>query len=99
MADKPRHYPQEFKDEAVALVQSSDRPVAEVARSLGVSDRTLWNWVNNARKRHARANDPTALSEEELAELKRLRKEIAQQRIDMEILRKAAAYFARETMR
>lgn len=68
MADKPRHYPQEFKDEAVALVQSSDRPVAEVARSLGVSDRTLWNWVNNARKRHARANDPTALSEEELAD-------------------------------
>ena len=64
-----------------------------------MSDRTLWNWVNNARERDARASDPSALSDEELAELKRLRKENAQQRIDMEILRKAAAYFARETMR
>lgn len=99
MADKPRPYPQEFKDEAVVLVQSSGCSVAEVARSRGISDRTLWNWVNNARKRRARASDPSALSEEDLTELKRLRKENAQQRIDMEILRKAAAYFARETMR
>jgi transposase-like protein len=66
VADKPRHYLQEFKDDAVALVTPSDRPVAEVARSLGVSDRTLWNWVNNTRQCHARANDPIALSEEEL---------------------------------
>ncbi len=99
MAEKPRIYPQEFKDEAVNLVESSKRSVAEVARSLGISDRTLWNWVNVARKKQARASDPTALSEEDFAELKRLRKENAQQRIDMEILRKAAAYFARETMR
>lgn len=66
MANKPRFYPQEFKDKAVALVQSSGRSVADVARSLGVSDRTLWNWVNNARKQQARASDPSALSEEEL---------------------------------
>ena len=99
MADKPRSYPQEFKDEAVVLVQSSGRSVADIARSLGISDRTLWNWVNNERKRLARASDPSTLSDEELAELKRVRKENAQQKIDMEILRKAAAYFARETMR
>ena len=49
-----------------------------------------------ARERDA---DPDALSESERAELKRLRKENAQQRLDMEILRKAAAFFARETNR
>ncbi len=51
------------------------------------------------RERVARDADPQALSESERAELKRLRKEPAQFRIDNEILRKAAAYFARETNR
>jgi len=46
-----------------------------------------------------RAADPQALSESEREELKRLRKQAAQQEIDLEILRKAAAYFARETIR
>jgi transposase len=94
-----RKYPLEFREEAVALVLSSERSIADVARSLGISDRTLWYWVADARKQDARDNDPSALSVEELAELKRLRKENAQQKIDMEFLRKAAAYFAKETMR
>ncbi len=95
----PGPIPKSSKVRGVVLVESSGGSVAEVARSLGISDRTLWNWVNNERKRLARASDPSTLSDEELAELKRLRKENAQQKIDMEILRKAAAYFARETMR
>lgn len=92
-------YPSEFKEEAVALVNSSGRSIADVARSLGVSDRTLWHWVSEDRKARERAADPTALTADEAAELKRLRKENAQQREDMEILRKAAAYFAKETLR
>ena len=92
-------YPSEFKEEAVALVNSSGRSIADVARSLGVSDRTLWYWVNENRKAREHAEDPTALNADEAAELKRLRKENAQQREDMEILRKAAAYFAKETLR
>ena len=92
-------YPSEFKEEAVALVNSSGRSIADVARSLGVSDRTLWYWVSEDRKARERAEDPTALTADEAAELKRLRKENAQQREDMEILRKAAAYFAKETLR
>lgn len=92
-------YPSEFKVEAVALVKSSGRSIADVARSLGVSDRTLWYWVSEDRKARERADDPSALNPDEAAELKRLRKENAQQREDMEILRKAAAYFAKETLR
>jgi transposase len=96
---RPSTYPVEFRREAVELVRSSGRPVAEVARSLGISDSTLWNWVKADRAARAQAENPDALSESELVELKRLRKQVAQQKTDMEILRKAAAYFARETMR
>ena len=72
---------------------------ADVAQSLGVSNRTLWYWVSANRRARKRADNPTTLSADDAAELKRLRKENAQQREDMEILRKAAAYFAKETLR
>ena len=96
---RPAKYPAEFRREAIALVKSSGRPVAEVARSLEIAEGTLWNWVMADREANERAADPNALSESERDELKRLRKRTAQQEIDLEILRKAAAYFARETMR
>lgn len=96
---RPSKYPPEFRAEAVELVKSSGRPVAEVARSLDLSDTTLGNWVKADRERRERDADPDALTESEHDELKRIRKESAQLRVDLEILRKAAAYFARETMR
>lgn len=96
---RPAKYPAEFRREAIALVKSSGRPVAEVARSLEIAEGTLWNWVKADREAAERRSDPEALIESERDELKRLRKKVAQQEIDMEILRKAAAYFARETMR
>ena len=96
---RPAKYPPEFRREAIALVRSSGRPVAEVARSLEIAEGTLWNWVKADREAAERGSDPEAVSESEREELKRLRKKVAQQEMDMEILRKAAAYFARETMR
>jgi transposase len=96
---RPGKYPVEFRREAIELVRSSGRPVAEVARSLDVAEGTLWNWVKADRETREREGAPDALSESERDELKRLRKENAQQRLDMEILRKAAAFFARETNR
>ena len=96
---RPSKYPAEFRREAVELVRSSGRSRAEVARSLGISDNTLRNWTVADRERAERDADPEALSESERQELKRLRKVTAQQAMDMEILRKAAAYFARETTR
>jgi transposase len=83
----------------VQLVRDSGRPRAEIARSLGLSDSTLKNWVVADRAEQARASDPNALSEDERAELARLRKENLELRTDREILRKAAAFFARETTR
>lgn len=96
---RPAKYPPEFRREAVQLVKSSERGVAEVARSLEIAEGTLWNWVKADREETERLADPNALSESEREELKRLRKKAAQQEIDLEILRKAAAYFARETSR
>lgn len=96
---RPSKYPPEFRREAIELVKTSDRPRVEVARSLGISDSTLANWMNDDREASARAADPNGLSETEREELRRLRKENVELRTDREILRKAAAYFARETQR
>ena len=96
---RPAKYPEQLRRDAVELVESSGRSIAEVARSLSINDGTLWNWVSDARKKRARDADPDGLTESELVELKRLRKEVIELRTDKEILRRAAAYFARETMR
>ena len=96
---RPSKYPDEFRHEAVELVRSSGRSMADVARSLGISDATLGNWVSADREARARAADPRSLDENERAELNRLRKENAELKMDREILRKAAAFFARETHR
>jgi len=96
---RPTKYSEQFRRDALELVASSGRPIAEVARSLGIAEGTLWNWVRAARDAADRATDPDALSESERDELRRLRKENLALRTDAEILRRAAAYFARETMR
>ena len=92
---RPAKYPEEFRREAVALYRSSDRSRAEVAKSLGISDGSLAAWVKTAE----RDETPDALDASERKELERLRVENKDLRMDREILRKAAAYFARETNR
>ena len=92
---RPSRYPEEFRREAVELYRSSDRPRSEIARSLGISDGSLAAWVKAAND----AELPGALDANERAELERLRKEVSDLRMDREILRKAAAYFTKETSR
>ena len=53
-------YPPEFREEAIALVNSSERLIAEVATSLGLLGQTPWYWVNRHRKADERSNDPRA---------------------------------------
>jgi transposase len=70
-----------------------------VAAGLGIPDQTLCNWLKAEDKARARGRDAESLSESELAELKRLRKENAELKMDREILLKASVFFAKETDR
>ncbi|CAM3245413.1 transposase [Nocardioides dubius] len=96
---RPSKYPTEFRTEAVRLVLTTDKSMAEVARDLGISDKTLAGWVRKDRAKQTADALPGALNEHERLELKRLRKEVADLKVEREILRKAAAYFAKETTR
>ena len=92
-------YPEEFRRETVRLVPTTDKTMADVARDLGINYKTLGNWVRAEQARAVRDLAPGALSESERAELKPVKKENAELRIEREILRKAAAYCAKETIR
>lgn len=87
-------YPEEFRREAVELYRRSGRSRADVARSLGIADGSLAAWVKEFDDRAA-----GGLDADERAELVRLRKQLAEVTEEREILRKAAAYFAKETTR
>lgn len=92
---RPRRiFAPEFKAEAVRLVENG-RAFGEVARSLGIQPTNLRNWVKQARI-DAGKGPPGALTTEERAELTALRKENRQLKEDREILKKAAAFFAKE---
>jgi transposase len=90
-----RQYTREFQEAAVNQVLDGGRSVAEVARSLEMSDKTLSNWVR--RGDSLSRNGPTPGVTDAEAELSRLRTENAQLKLDKEILKKAAAYFVRES--
>jgi transposase len=96
---RPTKYPEQFRRNAVELVESSKRPIAEVARSLSINEGTLWNWVRDARQKLAGDVDPELVRSDSASTLRRLRKEVIELRTDKEILRRAAASFARGTTR
>ena len=96
---RPSKYPAEFRQEAVRLALVSDESRAGVARRLGINETTLRNWVADHFAEEARGSDPLAIAVSEREELRQLRKEVDELRTEREILRKAAAYFAQETIR
>lgn len=94
MGRQRREFSPEYKDEAVKLVVNTGRPVAVVARELGISEQTLGRWVHLFKSRQDAGDG--ALSESERAELARLRKENAELKMDRAFLKKASIFFAQE---
>jgi transposase len=92
MGQARKKYTQEYKDEAVELVVSSGRPIAEIARDLGINEGTLGNWVQTAKKSGKVKEKP--LSMDERAELEAAREEIRRLKMERDFLKKAAAWFA-----
>jgi len=87
---KKRVYTPEYRREAALLVVDSQRPIAQVAKEIGVGEQLLGRWVQAYKK----SLGPQDLSVDERKELSRLRRENAELRIDNEFLGKAAAFFA-----
>ena len=91
---KPKaRYTLEFKQEAVRLVESG-QSIAGAARTLGVVDQTLFNWVKASRQGRLTGADSKPVSAEQM-EIARLRAELARVKMERDILGKATAYFAK----
>jgi transposase len=89
MAETRRKFDRDFKEGAVRLVRETGKPIAQVARELGVHEATLGNWVNADRRR--RGEDSGGLGEDERAELVRLRRENAELRMRCDVLKRGLA--------
>jgi transposase len=89
----PRAHPPEFRQRAVDLARLREKPVAKIAEDLGIAESCLRNWMKQADiddgKRHG-------LSSDEREELVRLRRELRVAKTEVEILKRAAAYFAKD---
>ncbi len=88
-----RKFTDEFKAETVKLIKTSGRSVGSVARELNIGETVVRRWVQQADA----SGSADSLSPDERAELKRLRKENQELRMEKEILRKATAFFAKES--
>jgi transposase len=98
MGSSGTRYSKEFKVEAVAQVVDRGYTVKEVATRIGVSQYSLYQWVKKARQQHN--SSPSSCSPAELAtENARLKNELKRVEEERDILRKAAAYFAKESER
>jgi transposase len=91
-----RKFDEDFKQGAVALVSQTGRPIAQVARELGVNEGTLGNWC--AKARGAARDGNGELSETERAELARLRKENTELRMQRDVLKRSVALWVDEAM-
>lgn len=94
MAKKKSIYSPEFKTQAISLVREAKRSGSEVAKELGINVNTLYNWLSPASDKLVKKHTNVDI----LSENKRLKKELAQAELERDILKKAAAYFAREIL-
>ena len=96
MGETRRKFDRDFKEGAVRLVRETGKPIAQVARELGINEGTLGNWVNEDRRR--RGDGTGALSEDERAELARLRKENAELAVRCDVLKRSVTLWLQDAM-
>lgn len=93
-----RQFSREFKFEAVRLVKESGVSVAQAARDLDVHATVLRKWIRERAMDPQHAFPGKGVMKPEQAEIERLKKEVAKLKMERDILKKAAAYFAKESM-
>jgi transposase len=91
----PRPHPPEFRQRAVELARLREKPISQIAEDLGISDSCLRNWMAQADVDEGRRD---GISSREREELVALRREARTLKLENEILKRAAAYFARENV-
>ena len=95
---KTKAYPESFRKEAVRLADMPDRTAADVARELGIHVGQIYNWrtqFNKLSKKQFTVAEGTNYSKEESAEIRRLKKQVAELKEERDFLKKATAYFAK----
>jgi transposase len=90
---RPSKYPPEFQRDAVAMVLDEQRSIADVARSIGVNEGTLGNWVAKARRERSVG---VGLNGDERVELAELRGEVTQLRMERDLLKRSMAFWVKE---
>src|SRR5579875_3239497 len=97
MVFMPRPYPKAFREGALELVRQGDRSIPQIAKDLGIAESGLRRWAQQEQLNRGERTDGLTSAEKE--ELRTLRREVARLKQEKEILRKAAAFFAREEIR
>jgi len=93
--EKPKVYSAEFRESSVKLANESDKPIAQTARDLGINENTLHTWISKY-SRPMEKTKAVRTDDHLYEELKRLKKENARLIEERDLLKKAAAYFAKE---